>query len=111
MFRVESQGAVDVVKPLAPLNQESAKELVETIRCELTDGQPMLVLDMSDIPMIDSAGLEALLDCQVMLQQRGGVMKLSAIPQLCSEVLRITSVGHSFEKYPDTKTAVGSFSQ
>jgi anti-anti-sigma factor len=109
MFSITSQGAVDVVKPLAPLNQENAQELLETIHSGLAEGQPMVVLDMSDVPLIDNAGLESLLDTQQSLQLRGGVMKLAAIPQLCQEILRITSVDQHFEKHPDVKTAVGSF--
>ena len=109
MFRVESQGAVDVVKPLAPLNLESAQEMVETINSGLTEGQPMVVLDMSDIPLVDSAGLESLLDTQQSLQRCGGVMKLAAIPPLCQEILRVTGIDQHFERHPDVKTAVGSF--
>lgn len=111
MFQVESQGAVDVVKPLAPLSHESAADFLETIENRLSKGQPMVVLDMSEVALIDSAGLDSLLDVQESLQLRGGAMKLAAIPQLCKEVLRITGVDQRFESHSDTKTAVGSYVQ
>lgn len=111
MFSVESQGAVDVVKPMAPLDQENSAEFLETVATGLSAGKPMVVLDMGDIPLIDSAGLDSLLDFQDTLQDRGGAVKLAAATQLCQEVLRITGVDQRFETYDEVKTAVGSFVQ
>ena len=111
MFSIESQGAVDVVKPMAPLDHDNSAEFSETVATGLSTGKPMVVLDMSDIPLIDSAGLDALLDLQDALQDRGGAIKLAAATQLCQEVLRITGVDHQFETFDEVKSAVGSFVQ
>jgi anti-sigma B factor antagonist len=111
MFSVESQGAVDVIKPMAQLDQENVEEFMETFTMGLSTGQPMVVLDMSDIPLLDSAGLESLLDCRDVLHDRGGTIKLAAIPQLCQEILRITRICQHFDTYDEVKIAVGSFIQ
>ncbi len=111
MFSVESQGAVDVVKPMAPLCHDNAGDLIETVNVRLSKGQPMVVLDMSEVPLIDSAGLDSLLDVQESLHSRGGVMKLAGVTQLCQEILRITGVHQQFESHHDIKNAVGSFVQ
>ena len=111
MFSVESQGAVDVVKPMAPLDQENAGEFTETLETGLTPGKPMVVLDMSDVPLIDSAGLDALLDFQDALEDQGGTIKLAAATQLCQEILRITNVNQHFDTYDEVKAAIGSFVQ
>lgn len=111
MFSVESQGAIDVVKPMAPLCEDNAGDLLETVSVRLRKGQPMVVLDMKDVPLIDSVGLGSLLDVQESLHARGGVMKLARVPQLCQEILRITGVGQQFESHTDVKNAVRSFVQ
>ena len=111
MFSVESQGAVDVIKPLAPLDQENVEEFAETLTAGLSTGQPMVVLDMSDVPLIDSAGLESLLDFRDALHDRGGTMKLATISQLCQEILRATRIDQQFDTYDEVKMAVGSFVQ
>lgn len=111
MFRVEAQGAVDVIMISAPLNHEHAAELREQIKAEQQSGKPMVVLCMKETPLIDSAGLESLLDVNEHLQQRGGQVKLAAANPLCREILRITGVADHFELYPDVKGAVGSFVQ
>ena len=111
MFSVESQGAVDVIKPFVSLDLENVQEFSETIEAGLSTGQPMVVFDMSDVPLIDSAGLESLLDVQDSLQDRGGELKLAAATQLCKEILRVTSIDQHFDSYDEVKAAVGSFVQ
>ena len=69
----------------------------------------MLVLDMHEVPLIDSAGLEALVEVQQQIQNKGGNIKLASLNQLCKEILRITRIEEKFETYQDVKSAVGSY--
>ena len=109
MLCVDSQGAVDVVKPMGPLNIENASGLLDTVTGGLSDGLPMVVLDLSEVALFDSAGLEALIDAQDATQMKGGTIKLASLNPLCQEILRITQIDQRFELFPDAKTAVGSF--
>lgn len=111
MFRVETQGAVDVVHVDGPLNVESVEHLHDTLSARLSDGLPMVVLDMAEVPIMDSAGLDALLDAQEQIVHQGGTLKLSGLAPLCQEVLRVTEVGKRFACFAETKSAVGSFVQ
>jgi anti-anti-sigma factor len=111
MISMAPQGAVDVVRLNGSLTHENADKLVETVEPGLTEGQPMIVLDMSDVPLLDSAGLEALMDLHDWAQVRGGVVKLASLSPLCADVLRVTGVGSHFPIYKDVKVAVGSFVQ
>ncbi len=111
MISVEPQGAVDVVRLSGPLNHENADQLVETVQTGLTDGQPMVVLDMSDVPLLDSAALDALIEIHDWTLQKGGVVKLASLTPLCGEVLRVTGVDGHFQMFRDVKVAVGSFVQ
>jgi anti-sigma B factor antagonist len=109
MFLVETQGAVDVVKPGCPLNDDAVSRLQETLAGLAFAGQPMVVLDMSQVPLVDSAGLEALLDARDLLRESGGTLKLAAVSPLCADVLRIAGISQLFETYHDAKAAVRSF--
>ena len=42
-----------------------------------SDGQPHVVLDLQGVAVIDSAGLELLLDAQEKCQRMGGALKLA----------------------------------
>ncbi len=109
MFQIESQGAVDVIAPQVALNHENAVHLLNAITEKSFVGQPMVVIDMTNVPLIDSAGLECLLDVQTHLRQSSGSLKFASLSQLCEDVFRVTGLADRFETYADTKTAAGSF--
>jgi len=64
MLQIESQGAVEVITPKVSLSEDNLEPLREAIAGRLKLGQPMVVIDMTQVPLIDSAGLETLLDVQ-----------------------------------------------
>lgn len=109
MFQFESQGAVELLAPQVALNHENAEQLFSAIAERAFAGQPMVVLDMSNVPLIDSAGLETLLNIQQKLHESAGLLKLAGLTQLCADVFRVTGLAERFETYDDTKAAVGSF--
>ena len=109
MLQIESQGAVDVVMPKFALNHEHVESLRTAVAGRSLAGQPMLVIDMSQVPLIDSAGLETLLDIQQTLRESSGTLKLAGLTQLCEDILRVTGLADRFETYAETKAAVGSF--
>jgi anti-anti-sigma factor len=109
MFQRTKQGAVDLIAGNISLSRESAAELARVIGECLDHGQPMAVLDMQKIPLMDSAGLEQLLAGQDEFLKRGGMLKLAAPSPLCRDILVATGVGTKFEIYGDVKSAVGSF--
>ncbi len=111
MFAIKCQGAVEVIVPNVPLVGESAVELRETVEHCLSDGLPMVVLNLHDVPLIDSVGLESLLDVQDAVRERGGSIKLAALTSLSQDILRVTGVAEQFEIFPDDKAAVRSFVQ
>jgi anti-anti-sigma factor len=109
MFEKKCQGAVDVVGGGDRISGEQAAELAEVLGSCLEDGQPQVVLDLHTVALIDSAGLELLLDTQEKYQRLGGALKLANAGALCSEVLKVTGVGAHFESFADTRSAVRSF--
>jgi anti-sigma B factor antagonist len=109
MFEQKRQGAVDVVGGGDRISGDRVAELAEVLRKCVKQGQPRIVLDMQGIALLDSAGLELLIDSQEEFQRMGGAMKLANPGALCSEVLKLTGVGPKFEIFGDTGSAVRSF--
>jgi anti-anti-sigma factor len=106
-----TQGTVDVVCGDDAMVSERLEQLSDLLHECLEEGQPQAVLDMRDAPLIDSAGLELLVDIQTAFQGRRGVLKLAAVNPLCEEILSISGVASHFEIHADVKTAVGSFAR
>jgi len=111
MFERTRQGAVDLVRGDDPLNADFAPRVRQLLEACCVRGQPHAVLDLESVPLIDSAGLEMLLDVQEDFQRRGGALKLATRNTLCHEILTVTGVGSQFEIYPEAASAVGSFVQ
>ena len=111
MFPVEKQGAVSVVRPQVPIAGDMCQAFANAALTGLGTGRPMLVVDFHGVPLVDSAGLETLVELRERLEARGGAVKLAAVNSLCSDILRVTGVGDRFEQHHQVKSAVGSFAE
>ena len=111
MFEHTRIGAVDIIRGNDPINLPNVRDLSTLLDECLTARQPRVVVDLERVQLIDSAGLELLLDYQDRCAERGGVMKLAAPTPLCREILFMTDVIARFEVLQDTLSAVGSFAQ
>ncbi|MEM8865633.1 MAG: STAS domain-containing protein [Planctomycetota bacterium] len=111
MITTEKQGAVTVLTPEMPLVNENAEQLGAALEDRLHGGLPMIVLDLSAVPLIDSLGLTAVLDARDAIRERGGLIKLAGPTPLVSDALLATGVGEHFEVFNNAKLAVGSFAR
>jgi anti-anti-sigma factor len=109
MFEQKRQGAIDVISGSDRISGEHVAELAAVLEGCLKRGQPRVVLDLQGIALVDSAGLELLLDSHDGCQRMGGAIKLANPGALCSEVLKVTGVGAQFEVFGDTGSAIRSF--
>lgn len=103
------QGAVTVLKPTGPLQQQDAVEFRTLAMRTLESNLGRILIDMSAIPFADSAGLEAMLDVTEELQKSGQALKLCAANKTIREVLTLTGISPMFEHFDDVNTAVRSF--
>jgi len=111
MFRAEKQGAIDIICCADALTQENLEDFTTAVDSCLEAGQPMLVLDLADTPLIDSLGLEMLVELSSRVDRMGGAIKLAALQPLLIDALRITGVGERYHAFPTVKEAMGSFTQ
>lgn len=102
-------GAVTSVKPHGPLTVADAGTLREQLLDVRSRSLGRLVLDVSAMPFIDSAGLEALLDVTDELAKSGQALKLCGKNDLLREVLELTDLASHFEHFEDVNSAVRSF--
>lgn len=112
MFEIEQQGAVFVFRAREPLGGERLDdEARHDLEAALVGGQPLGVFDLEQTALIDSRGLNWLLDAQDVFESRGGSLKLAAANALCRDILRCTEVGERFELHNNVRAAVGSFAR
>ena len=109
MFQLSRQGAVDIVSGRDPENDEYAEALEQLLHPCISNGQPRIVFDLQHVPLVDSRGLEVLLDAHEMAMQRGGQFVLSAPNTLCRDILNATGLDNRLQVFDDVLSAVGSF--
>lgn len=111
MFEQTKQGAVDLIRCAAPLGRDNAERFAEILDACIDRGQPRIVLNLEQVPLIDSKGLELLVEYQQHSIERGGCVKLAAPTALCRDILTATDVLSNFEVFDDALAAAGSFAQ
>ena len=111
MVEVTRQGTVDVISTVDPISSASVDELTSVLDERLVAHQPRVVLDLSSVPLIDSAGLEWLLDLADECTARTGMLTLAAPNALCRDVLEVTGIARQFVLFDEVSAAVGSFAR
>lgn len=75
------------------------------------DNFPTLILDLSDVPYIDSSALGTLVSAYVSRQRMGRQVVLSGVSHNVSKTLKITRVETLFLQFPTLEDALSQLSQ
>lgn len=87
------------------VTQAERTELEDILSQASAGPAPRLAVDLSEVPFIDSAMLELLLQTSRELASRGGRLKLVALSPNCAEILRITDLRSRFEVHGSVEEA------
>lgn len=83
--------------------------LRHTVRSLIAGGTRKLVLNLADVPYVDSAGLGELVRCHTRMVQAGGGVKLLNLTSRMQDLLSITKLVTVFETFEAEDAAVASF--
>ncbi|MCE3014329.1 MAG: STAS domain-containing protein [Pirellula sp.] len=111
MYHCKRSGAVDIVSGNSPLIQEHRTEFLKSIDSCIGNGQPRVILDLSGVALMDSVGLDALMDARDRCQSLGGSFVLAHPNPLCRDILRINGIDREINVYDDVVRALGSFAR
>jgi anti-anti-sigma factor len=104
-------GAIDVIKAPATLSGSDCDQCASEIRNSVERHRVRIVLDVSSTALIDSKGLEMLLDCNETCLKRGGELVIAGPTSLCAEILDITGIEQELNCHKDLRSALGSFAK
>jgi len=88
---------------------EESNALREKVKGLLAAGKKQIVLNMSNVTYIDSAGLGTLVASHHSARSQGAGLKLSNLGTKFQEVLQVTKLLTVFEVYDSEAAAVRSF--
>ena len=83
--------------------------LGEMINEVVKDGQKQLLVNMAEVPFIDSSGIGALIKSFSRVKAEGGKLKLLNPSRTARQLLSITGLLSVFEIFDDEATALSSF--
>jgi len=73
-------------------------------------GKKQIVLNLADVPYIDSAGLGEIVRTYTTMNRQGGSLKLLNLTKRITDLLSITKLLTVFETYENDADAVSTFS-
>jgi anti-sigma B factor antagonist len=83
--------------------------LHKSIRCLADEGKVQILLDLAWIKHIDSIGLGELISSHVVLNEKGGALKLMHMTESVQELMTITKLLTVFDVYDSEPEALASF--
>ncbi len=88
---------------------EESNSLREKLKSMVAAGKRRIVLNLSNIKYIDSAGLGALVAAHVSAKNQGSSLRLCNLGQKFHEVLQVTRLLTVFDVYDTQAAAISSF--
>jgi len=107
---VRNKGGVQVMRLRGDLKMGQAVDLLRQDVEEVTQaGNLNLVMNLTDVPMVDSSGIGILVRTLTSVKQRGGALKLVNPSKFTVQTLKLVGVLNLFEVFPEEDQAVKSF--
>ena len=107
---VRTQDQVKIVRLRGKLNLGASLDRAnETLKDLVNAGESRLLLDLQEVPMIDSSGIGLLVRYLTAAKQHGGSLKLLNPSKFALQTLKLVRVLSLFEVFEDQQAAVASF--
>jgi anti-sigma B factor antagonist len=90
---------------------EGDELLKDKVNSLLNQSQKKIVLNLAEVPYIDSAGLGEIVRTYTTVSRQGGSLKLLNLTKRITDLLSITKLLTVFETFESENDAVRSFSQ
>lgn len=110
-MKVEQQqiGTVDVFTPVGALIEPDAERFARTLLDRLGSANARAVVDLHEVPYLDSSALEGLLAASEEVADRATGLKLASVTPTCREILELTGIANRFRFFETVQDAVKSF--
>jgi len=100
----------DLVKVVGRIDSATAPQLGDALHAITDEGRFKIVLDLTDVTYVSSAGLRVMIDTQKTCRQLNrGELVLACVPQRIYETFDLAGFLPLFKFFDDVTAAVGSF--
>lgn len=92
------------------LGKETAA-LRDSIREQIAQGRKNILLNLGEVPYIDSTGIGELVSAFIAVRREGGAVKLLNLAKKVRDTVEIVKLGSIFELFDDEAAAIKTFSR
>lgn len=107
--RIVGNVAIVTVTGDITLNKGGDVLLKDKVQSLIQQGYKHLLLDLSGVSYVDSAGLGELVQAYATTKNRGGALKLLNVTKRLRDLLVVTKLLTVFDTYDNESTALASF--
>lgn len=100
---------VDVITAVGRVDSSNANQLDEILKQLIEEDRYNIVLNLSDVQYLSSAGLRTMVSALRECKKRRGDVRIAAPSDRVVEVLDLAGLTPLFQTFPDNEFAVGSF--
>lgn len=104
-----TQGEITLLKISGDLDQVYEHELTKRIDDLVTRGVKHLVIDLSEVDLIDSAGIGGLVLLSKRMRAQNGEVKLSGVRGQPGELLKRLRLDRAFDVHGDVDSAMKAY--
>ncbi|NLF29950.1 MAG: STAS domain-containing protein [Planctomycetes bacterium] len=105
-IKSERYGQAVILRCKGDLTSDSLEVVGKEVQRQLGDGAMDIVLNLQEVPFVDSLALEYLLDLQDELIGRDGQLTLTNLDENVTKIFEMTRLDVGFEILPDVVDAV-----
>lgn len=103
------QNGITIMELDGRIDSEGAVDMDLALQTAVTEGQSKIILDMSKVRYLNSAGLRTLADVLTQNREHGGDLKLVALNPKVSRVFQIIGFDKFFNIHDDLDSAIAAF--
>ena len=105
---VQKVCVLDIDGPIT-LGADGSEKLGDKVRSVLQTGEKQVLLNLSGVAYIDSAGLGELVNAFTTVKKQGGALKLVVVTKKLKDLLVITKLATVFDSYETEAEALESY--
>jgi anti-sigma B factor antagonist len=102
-------GGISVVRPIGRLDLLTATELRQSVAQAIAAGNRRLIVDLAEVPFIDSSGLAALISGLKAARLAGGDLRIARPTDQARLLFELTRLDQVLRPYPTVEEALAGY--
>ena len=100
--------AANVFTPEGPIDLHVSPEMRASLRALIDEKPQRLVVDLSQVPYVDSSGIAVLIGAMQSLELEGGVFLLAGAQETVQTILESAKLDKYFRMFPTVEAALAA---